>query len=90
MAISVYFHPQSFTKAQYDEVMKQLEAAGAGKPSGRTHHSCFGPDGSLMVYDVWDSQGAFDEFGAVLMPILQTVGVDPGTPDVMPAHSVVQ
>ena len=52
MAISVYFHPQSFTKAQYDEVMRQLEAAGAGTPKGRTHHSCFGSDGSLMVYDV--------------------------------------
>lgn len=70
--------------------MKQLETAGAGKPRGRTHHSCFGPEGTLMVYDVWDSQGAFDEFGAVLMPILHTVGVDPGTPDVMPAHNVVQ
>jgi len=36
--------------------MQKLEAAGQGKPKGRSHHSTFGPDDHLMVYDVWDSQ----------------------------------
>jgi hypothetical protein len=90
MAIAVYFHPESFTKAQYDDIIDRLDKAGAGQPPGRTHHSCFGPDGSLMVYDVWDSQEEFDAFGGTLMPILGEVGVDPGQPDIMPVVNVVQ
>lgn len=90
MAIAVYFHPASMSAKQYDEAIKRLEAAGAGTPTGRTHHSCFGSDGSLMVYDVWDSQESFDAFGQTLMPILQDIGLDPGSPDIMPIHNQIQ
>lgn len=90
MAIAIYFHPESMTAAQYDDVIRRLEAAGQGKPKGRTHHSTFGPDDHLMVYDVWDSQEDFDAFGQTLMPILAEVGLDPGQPDVMPVHNVIQ
>lgn len=75
---------------QYDDIMKKLDAAGAGKPKGRSHHSTFGPKERLMVYDVWDSQADFDAFGATLMPILAAAGVDPVQPDVMPIHNIVQ
>ena len=90
MALAFYFHPESVSAAQYDEVIKKLEAAGGGSPKGRTHHSAFGPADKLMVYDVWDSQEDFDAFGATLMPILGEVGVDPGTPDVIPVHNIIQ
>ena len=50
--------------AKYDEVMKKLDAAGQSKPKGRSHHSTFGPEDRLMVYDVWDSQADFDAFRA--------------------------
>ncbi len=90
MAIAIYFHPEAMSAKQYDEVMTRLEAAGSAKPKGRSHHSTFGPDDHLMGYDVWDSQEDFDAFGQTLMPILAEVGVDPGQPDVMPVHSVVQ
>ena len=90
MAIAVYFHPASMSTKLYDEAIKRLEAAGAGKPAGRTHHSCFGADGSLMVYDVWESQESFDAFGQTLMPILQDIGLDPGAPDIMPIHNQIQ
>ena len=42
-----------------------------------------------MVYDVWESQAAFDKFGETLTPILSKVGVDPGAPDVMPVHKIL-
>jgi len=86
MAIATYFHPTSLTAAQYDEAIRELEAAGAANPAGRVHHSCFGPDNALMVYEVWESPQAFEAYGPVLMPILAKVGIDPGTPDVMPVH----
>lgn len=90
MAIAMYFHPESMSAAQYDEVMKRLDAAGQGTPPGRLHHSAFGDPEHMMVYDVWDSQGSFDKFGAVLMPILGELGIDPGQPAVMPVHNMVQ
>jgi len=90
MAIAIYFHPESMSAAQYDDVIKRLDAAGQGKPKGRTHHSAFGPDEHVMVYDVWDSQEDFDAFGQTLMPILAEMGLDPGQPDVMPVHNVIQ
>ena len=90
MAIAMYFHPASFTAAQYDEVDRRLDAAGVRTPQGRLHHSCFGGGDSLMVYDVWESQELFDKFGETLLPILADVGVDPGQPDVMPVHNIIQ
>jgi len=90
MAIAIYFHPQSMSAAQYDETIKRLEAAGAGKPPGRVHHSCFGPPDHLMVYDVWDSPESFEKFGQTLMPILNEVGLDAGQPEIMPLHNMIQ
>jgi hypothetical protein len=89
MAIAAYFHPESLTLAQYNEVVRRLEAAGAGNPEGRLHHSCFGPDGNLMVYENWASQENLEAFGATLVPILQDVGVNPGAPDIMSLHNII-
>ena len=89
MAIAVYFHPAKMNAKSYDEAMRRLAEAGQGKPKGRRHHSCFGTGESLMVYDVWESQEAFDAFGAILMPILQEISLDPGQPDIMPVHNIV-
>ena len=89
MAIAVYFSPESMTAEQYDETLRRLEEAGAGAPAGRLHHSCFGPEDHLMVYDVWDSQESFEEFGATLMPILGEIGLDAGEPDIMPVHNMI-
>jgi hypothetical protein len=90
MAIAVYFHPESMSSAQYDQAIKALDAAGAGNPPGRLHHSAFGPPEHVMVYDVWDSAESFEKFGATLMPILGELGLDPGQPDIMPLHNMIQ
>jgi putative NADPH-quinone reductase len=89
MTLAIYFHPKSLTGEQYDHAIQELQAAGADRPAGRLHHSCFGPDSDLMIYEVWQSQQAFEEYGTVLMPILHKAGIDPGTPDVMPVRNIV-
>ena len=89
MTIGIYFRPASMSADQYDDIIGRLETAGAGTPAGRLYHVCFGPPNSLQVFDVWESQQAFDDFGATLMPILQEVGVDPGQPMIEPVHSVI-
>jgi len=87
--IAIYFNPASMNAAQYDEIIRRLDAAGAGKPAGRLHHACFGSADKLQVFDIWESQQDFDKFGATLMPIIQQVGVDTGQPVVEPVHSVI-
>ena len=89
MAIGIYFNPASMNGAQYDEVIKRLEGAGSGKPAGRLYHTCFGSGDKLQVFDIWESQQAFDKFGETLMPILQEVGLDPGQPMVEPVHNLI-
>jgi hypothetical protein len=89
MTLATYFHPKSLTAEQYDRANTELAAQGADHPAGRSHHSCFGADDDLMVYEVWESQQAFEEYGKVLMPVLTKIGIDPGTPDVMPVHNII-
>jgi hypothetical protein len=90
MAVAIYFNPEGMDAEKYDAIRAALEEAGAGAPEARLHHSCFGPEDSLMVYDVWDSVEAFEEFGATLMPILEELGINPGEPDVMPVYDLIQ
>ena len=89
MSIGIYVHPASMTTEQYDDSIRRLEAAGAGKPKGRLFHSCFGESGGLSIYDVWESEADFNEFGKTLLPILTELGLDMGKPDVVPMHNMV-
>ena len=89
MAIGIYFNPASMSAAQYDDVIARLDEAGAGAPAGRLYHACFGAGDKLQVFDIWESQAAFDKFGETLMPILNEVGLDPGQPMVEPVHNLI-
>ena len=90
MALGIYFSPKSMNAQQYDSCVRKLEAAGAGKPPGRSYHACFGSGDKLAVFDVWDSQQSFDSFGQTLEPILKEVGVDSDPPHVMPIHNIIK
>jgi hypothetical protein len=89
MAIGIYFKLQGVSAEAYDESTSRLEQAGAGAPAGRTYHFAWaGPDG-FEVFDVWESQAAFDKFGETLMPIMSDLGVDPGAPAVFEIHNTI-
>jgi hypothetical protein len=90
MALGFYFGSSKFTPEQYDEALKQLEAAGAGSPEGRSLHVALESDGQIQVFDVWESQEAFDAFGAALMPVMNGLGADPGEPMVQPVRNVIR
>ena len=60
--------------------MSKLEAAGAGAPEGRSYHVALETNGEIQVFDVWESQEAFEAFGATLVPIMTGLGADPGEP----------
>ena len=90
MAIAVYFHPKGMTLEQFNETHRRLDEVGAAEPRGRIHHSCFGQDGDLMVYDIWESPETFQAFGSTLMPILADIGIDLGEPAVLAIHRLQQ
>jgi hypothetical protein len=89
MSFVVRFNPPSLSSQQYDEIVKRLEAAGAGSPRGRLIAVAYGPHDELRVSDVWDTQENFDRFAATLMPLLQELGVDPGTPELIETYNVI-
>lgn len=89
MPFVVRFVPKNMSSQQYDEVIKRLDAAGAGSPRGRIFHVAFGASDALRVSDIWDTQENFDRFGQTLMPILQEIGVDPGTPEFIETHNII-
>jgi len=89
MAVGLYFRPNSFTPARYDDAVERLEAAGAGSPPGRLYHVALESDGLIQVFDVWDSQESFLEFGKTLVPVLSELGVEPGEPQVSRVHNII-
>jgi hypothetical protein len=90
MALGFYFQPADFSPQVYDTVIKELEEAGAGFGSvpGRTFHCAMEGNGSVAVFDVWDSMEEFEKFGATLVPIMAKHGADPGQPMVMTVHNL--
>ena len=90
MALGIYFVHKGFTREKYDDVIKQLEDAGAGAPEGRSYHAALETDGAINVFDIWESQEAFDAFGATLVPILSGVGVELSEPMVAEVYNVIE
>jgi hypothetical protein len=90
MALCVYFPVEGMGADKYDEIIRRLEAAGAGSPAGRSYHVAFKMGDGIQVVDVWDSQESFDAFGETLMPILSELGVDPGQPAIGEVHNIIK
>jgi hypothetical protein len=89
MALGIYFVHEGFTPEKYDAAIKQLDGAGAGSPKGRLNHFALESEGSIQVFDVWDSQENFDAFGATLVPILSELGVTLGAPSVASIYNSI-
>lgn len=89
MSFVLTFIPPGFTAAKYDETVKKLKAAGAGSPKGRSYHVCYGDPNGVHVTDIWDSMENFQAFGKTLLPIMDSLGVDPGQPDIQEVHNII-
>ena len=91
MALGFYFVNPGFTPEKYDEAVRQLEAAGAGAPAGRTYHVALESDGEIQVFDIWESQQQLEVFGQTLVPILAGLGIKLDTlPTPSHVHNVIQ
>ena len=89
MALGFYITGKGFTTERYDSTLAELEAAGAGAPDGRVSHVALQSDGEIQVFDVWESQAAFDAFGQTLIPILTAAGIELNEPMVAEVHNSI-
>jgi hypothetical protein len=90
MALGFYFAHNGFTPDKYASAIKELDAAGVGSPKGRTLHVALESEGTIQVFDIWESQQEFDAFGTTLMPILGKLGVELNEPMVATVHNVIK
>jgi hypothetical protein len=89
MSVLIRFAPDSLTAEQYDAVVRRLTAESVLPAEGLEFEICFGSGDHMKVSQVWDSQEQLDAFGKRLMPILDELGIDPGRPEVVPVHNVI-
>src|SRR4051812_42426621 len=89
MPIGVYFSPASMNLDQYNEIMADLESANAFPAKGCLSHVCFGDNGELRVFDIWETREDFEHFGQKLMPIIEKAGVNTGAPFFVDIHNFV-
>jgi len=83
-AIAITCTPTGMSPEKYTEIIRRLELAGAAAPNGRLLHLYYGPADAPRVLDVWATMDLFERFSRVLKPILDSLGIDVGTPEVQP------
>ena len=89
MSVLIRFTPPSLTAQQYDEVVRRLTEKGVFPADGLDYEICFGSEGNLKVSQVWDSNEQLEAFGESLKPVLADMGIDPGQPEVVPVHNII-
>jgi hypothetical protein len=95
MAVVLVHQGPSITQERYEEVVRKLsdgksrmESPSDWPVAGLVVHAAGqGPSG-FRVVDVWESEEACNQFGEILAPILQEVGIVE-QPDLYPAHTFV-
>ena len=90
MSVLVRFSPPSMTAEQYDAILARLYEEGIHPAEGLELEVCFGSGDQMKVSVLFDSMDAFEKFGERLQPVLQELGMDPGTPDIMDVHHVIR
>ncbi len=90
MALGFYITGEGFTPDRYDTTLGQLEAAGAGAPQGRSYHVALESGGEVQVFDIWESEAAFAEFGKTLIPILTEAGIELNEPMVATVRNIIE
>jgi hypothetical protein len=88
--IAIYITTENMTSAKHAEGRKRLQAAGAPEEAMKLH-SVFGEEGKLQVFDIWESQEAFDTFLGYLRPILEELDITlSAPPTIMSVVDLVQ
>ena len=90
MAILMISDASDRPRAEYDQVIQELEATGHGNPPGRLSHVVGRSGDGYIVADVWESQEAFERFGQTLIPLMERVGAPPPAVQIYPVHNTIR
>ena len=79
------------TVEQYHAIDERLRAAVGGAIDGLKLHTCFREGDGLAIFDVWETQEAFEALGSKLTPIVEELGATMSPPQFveMIAYDVV-
>jgi hypothetical protein len=96
MAVVLVHQGPTITQERYEEVVRKLTNGGKSRmesPSdwpvaGLLVHAAGQGDSGFRVVDVWESEEACNQFGEILAPLLQEVGIEE-QPELYPAHAFV-
>jgi allophanate hydrolase subunit 1 len=88
MSFMVIFDPPSMSTEQYEQAMHQLEKIGASQPDGRIVHVCYGDSPKLKILTVWRSREDFAAMGPKLLPVLKTLGIEAGVPEIQQVSDI--
>jgi hypothetical protein len=89
MALAVTYRPRSMDVVEYTQALEQLERLGMGSPRGRKVHVCFGAGIDLRVFSVWDTEADLLEFQSALVPVVDEIGLDLGSPEVEEVQNII-
>ena len=95
MPVMVVHHTPSLTRERYEAVVRgltggkqQLESVGDVPTGGLLVHVAAETDQGFMIFDVFESQEAFDRFAAVASPIATEAGIEE-PPKSFPIHTYI-
>ncbi len=86
MPCAVRICPDHMTKADYEQVVGELEKAHGGEPDGRLYHAAYGAD-EVHMFEIWESPEHFEDSRITLLAVLQGVGVGSADVQIHPLHS---
>jgi len=95
MAVVLVHQGPSVNQERYEEVVRKLtggksrlESPSDWPVAGLLSHAAGPGKGGFRVVDVWESEEACNQFGEILAPILEDVGIDE-QPELYQAHTFV-
>ncbi len=95
MQVMVVHHTPTLTRARYEAVVRGLTGGKARLESpndiptgGLLMHVAAETDDGFMIFDVFESQEAFDRFRAVASPIATAAGIEE-PPKSFPIHTYI-
>ena len=88
-SVLAQFNMVDFTVQKYEKTIKDLNAAGVGKPAGRLYHVVTEQPVGMLVTDIWESEDKLNKFSETLIPILKKNGVTPAPPTLLHVHNII-
>ncbi len=95
MPVVLVHQGPTLTQERYEAAVRKvtggrlpMQTPGDWPVEGLLVHAAGQGSGGFRVVDLWESEAAAGRFGAIMLPILQEVGVT-DMPEIYPAHTFV-